>query len=156
MSASQGTIPAGIRAWLPALVILIGMPLLALTTTKYVLIPSIKAALTPGMNRVDPVTEVPPMCLVKIPFPDAPAKTHAGGIRCITVVGSDDAFAEKVSDSKSRLASVAASDLRDVTASQLYKNDVLEAVRSQLLTDLNRTLGKKLIQQVYISVWPGS
>src|ERR1035441_7975863 len=35
---------AGLIAWLPAIVILLGMPVLALVTTKYALVPSMKRA----------------------------------------------------------------------------------------------------------------
>jgi hypothetical protein len=99
---SRGSVPEGFRAWLPALVILVGMPLLALATTKYVVLPSVKQALAPTTSlSTSPAST---KFLAKIPI-----NISGSGIRSIAVLGGDNAFKDIIAKNKGRLAGLAAS-----------------------------------------------
>jgi len=147
---SRPAVPEGFRAWLPALVILIGMPLLALATTKYVLIPSINQALSPSTISSAPLVagqDTAKLFLAKIPF-------NVSGIKQIALVGADGAFKNKINQNKATLTSLARNDLNGITASDLYKPAVLESTRAKLLADFNHELGGPVVKDIYIGVWP--
>jgi hypothetical protein len=149
-TASPSPIPEGFKAWLPALVVLIAMPLLALATTTYVLIPSMKQAFTPlaalsRQSAADGGTSRP--FLAKIPF-------NASGIRSLALVGSNVSFKNKVAQNKAKLTSLAAVALDGIKSTDLYNPAVLDATRARLRSDFNHALGGSPVQEVYISVWP--
>jgi hypothetical protein len=52
------------------------------------------------------------------------------------------------------LANLAARDLRGKTMSDLDKPGELDALRAGLLADFNHALGKPVVKELYISVWP--
>ncbi len=146
-SISRAAVPEGFRAWLPALAILIGMPLLALATTKYVLLPSFKQALAPSTTLSVSSQSTPNLFLAKIPF-------NVSGIRRITLVGADSAFADKINRNQAGLAKLASADLDGLTASDLYKPGVLQPARARLVADFNRALGGPVVKEIYIGLWP--
>ena len=148
---TSGPILAGLLAWLPALVILIGMPVLALVTTKYALVPSVKRAFA---QEAAAGRGTDPMILAKIPLSLSGAKNVHAGFRSLGLVGSDSAFKSKIEQNKAKLTQVAAADLQGKTVSDLDKPGVLEALRTQLLTDLNHSLGGPAVKEVYIAVYP--
>ncbi len=141
----------GFLAWLPALVVLIGMPLLALATTKYVLLPTMKqiyaqeAAMDQGSA---------PCFLARIPLTASGAKGAHSGFRSLALVGADSGFKGKVAQNKARLMDLAASDLKGKTMSDLDKPGELDALRAQLLADINHALGGPVVKEIYIAVWP--
>jgi flagellar basal body-associated protein FliL len=153
ISVSRSPVPQGLLVWLPALCILIGMPILALVTTKYLLLPSIKhayarqAALNAEANSAH-------VYLARIPLAPPGAKAVHSGVRGIALVGSDNNFNAKIEQNKDKLAKVEAEYLNGVTISDLDKRGALEAMRARLLAACNRTLGEPAIKDLYISEWP--
>ncbi len=149
---SRAPILAGIIAWLPALVILAGMPLLALATTKYVLLPTMKQVYA---QEAAASQGAAPLFLEKIPLNASGARGTHSGFRSLALVGADSGFKGKVDQNKARLMDLAASDLRGKTISDLEdKPGALDAMRAQLLADFNRALGGPVVKDVYIAVWP--
>jgi hypothetical protein len=148
---SRSPILAGIIAWLPALVILAGMPLLALATTKYVLLPTMKQVFA---QEAAAGQGAAPLFLVKIPLNASGANGAHSGFRSLALVGADSGFKGKVDQNKARLMALAASDLRGKTISDLDKPGELDAMRAQLLADFNRALGGPVVKELYIAVWP--
>jgi hypothetical protein len=149
---SRAPMLAGIIAWLPALVILVGMPLLALATTKYVLLPTMKQVYA---QEAAAGQGAAPLFLAKIPLNASGARDAHSGFRSLALVGADSGFKEKVDHNKARLTALAASDLRGKTVSDLEdKPGALGVVRAQLLADFNRALGGPVVKEVYIAVWP--
>jgi len=148
---SCAPILGGFIAWLPALVILVGLPLLALAAAKYVLVPTMKqvfAQETAGSQAAAPVF------LARIPLILSGAKGAHSGFRSLALVGADSGFKEKVDQNKARLMALAASDLKGKTISDLDKPGAMDATRAQLLADFNRALGGPVVKEIYIAVWP--
>src|ERR1700722_10318080 len=75
-------IPEVFRTWLPAFVILVGMPVLALFATKYVVIPSIKDTATQTAKlraEADGLAAEAPLVFAKVPFSVPAVKgAHSG------------------------------------------------------------------------------
>ena len=151
VTKSRAPILAGFIAWLPALFILVGMPLLALATTRYVLLPTMKQVFAQedamGQGTV-------PLFLAKIPLNASGAKGAHSGFRSLALVGADSSFKKKVDQNKARLMDLAASDLKGKTISDLDKPGALDAMRAQLMADFNHALGGRVVKEVYIAVWP--
>jgi len=150
VNVPRSTVPQGFRAWLPALVVLIGMPLLALATTKYVLLPSVKQALArpvslPIQSAVGQGAST--LLVAKIPL-------NITGIRGLGLLGADKTFKDTINQNKARLAGLAASDLDGVTASDLYKPEVLNPIRGKILADFNQALGGPIVKEVFIALTP--
>ena len=93
-------------AWLPAIVILLGMPVLALVTTKYALVPSMKRVF--AQEAV--ATQGNPVFLVKIPLNASGAMGAHSGFRSLGLVGADSTLKDKVDQNKAKLMNLAASD----------------------------------------------
>jgi flagellar basal body-associated protein FliL len=148
---SRAPILQGFIAWLPALVILVGMPLLALATTKYVLLPTMKQVYA---QEAAAGQTAAPLFLARIPLNASGATGAHSGFRSLALVGADSGFKEKVDQNKARLMDLAASDLRGKTISDLDKPGVLDAMCAQLLADFNHALGGPVVKEIYIAVWP--
>ncbi|MGD0812418.1 MAG: hypothetical protein ABSA83_02340 [Verrucomicrobiota bacterium] len=140
----------GFLAWLPALVILIGMPLLALGTSKYVLVPKMKQIYAQEMAAGQ---EAAPL-LAKIPLNIPGVKGMSSGFRSLGLICADNACKEKVEQNKARITTLACNDLKGKTASDLCQAGVLDATRGLLLADIDRALGGPVVKEVYIAVWP--
>jgi hypothetical protein len=140
----------GFLAWLPALVILIGMPLVAFGASKYVLVPKMKQIYAQEMAASQNAAPL----LVKIPLSAADVKGAFTPFRSLGLICADSQSKEKVEQNKARLITVAVNDLKGKTISDLYKPGVLDAARGRLLADIDRALGGPVVTEVYIAVWP--
>jgi len=137
-------------AWLPAFVVLLGMPLLALGTTKYVLLPAMKQVFAQGAawnGESAAGRGAASLFLAKIPL-------NVSGFRSLALAGTDSGFKDKIDQNKARLMDLAAGDLRGKTIPDLDKPGELDALRARLLSDLNRALGGPVVKEIYITVWP--
>jgi hypothetical protein len=138
----------GLLAWLPALVILIGMPLLALATSKYILIPKMKQIYT----QEAAVNQDTAPVWARIPL-EIPGRINPyAGFRSLALVCADGASKEKVDQNRATLMTVAANDLKGKVASDMYRPGVLDATRARLLADFDRALGGPVVKEVYIAI----
>jgi hypothetical protein len=151
VTASRATFRQSLMAWLPALVILAGMPLLALTATRYVMLPSMKQVFA---QQAAADHGAAPLFLAKIPLDASDAKGAHAGFRSLALLGANSGFKKNVAQNKAKLADVATIDLIGKTISDLDKPGALGALRAQLLADFNRALGGPVVKEVYIAVWP--
>jgi flagellar basal body-associated protein FliL len=157
MTISREPVPEGLKAWLPALVVLIGMPLLALATTKYVLLPSLKhpyAQVTGSTTDFAGDSDPSAAFFAKIPFNTSDTTNAHSDIRALTLVGDDNAFKGKINQNKVRLTDLAARDLHGKTTSDLDQPGELDATRARLLAEFNHVLGGPVVKEVYIAVSP--
>jgi len=154
LASFRAPTPQGLRAWLPALVVLIGMPLLALTTTKYVMIPPMQRAFSPastGQNANNGVA------LVSLKKTDA---YPGGGINgrilnsSVLLVLANNAFKGEVVKNQDKLTTLAAAALDSKSVAELADPAAKTAFRAQLMTDLNGALGGPIIRELYIAGWP--
>jgi len=147
---SRAPILAGFMAWRPALVILIGLPLLALATTMYVMLPSLKQVYAQEAATGGGVETFLP----KVPLDASGAQGAHSGFRALKLIGADSGFKETVAQNKARLIALAASDFRGKTISDLDQPGALDALRAQLLADFNHALGGPVVKEIYIGLWP--
>ncbi len=147
--------PKGFLSWLPPLAVLIGMPLLALATTKYVLMPSVKQALSksPTLAQVDTLEEPADLFMAKIPL-STPGSGAYSDFRSVTLVGSDNAMQGEVNKHRPELIAVARETLDGLNVDDLEKPGALDKVRAQLRSKMNKVLTGAAAREVYITVNP--
>jgi hypothetical protein len=154
VTTARPAVLQGFLAWLPAVVILVGMPLLALAATKYVVLPTVKQvyaqeALVTGASGAG--QDGGTLYMERISLT---AKGAHSGLRSLALIGGDSGFKAKIGQNKAILTTLAASDLRGKTVSDLEKPGVLDATRAQLVADFNQALGGPVVKEIYIAVWP--
>jgi len=151
-------IPEGVRTWMPALVVLLGMPLMALVVTKYALIPPMKRAVVAQSAAWSAKTAAEEgtgaLFYARISLNTFGSDGAHAGLRGLALLGADSAFKGKIDHNRAKLTALAAAELKDTTVSDLDMPGVLAAKRAQLLADFNRALGESVIQDVYIAEYP--
>jgi len=154
---SPAPVAKGFRAWLPALVILVGLPLLALVAAKYILLPSMKRAFAEAdavTRQSDAGQGTASVFIARIPFNLIKTGSAHSGFRSFALVGSDSGFQATVKQNKTRLMEIATADLKGVTTADLDQPGALNAMRARLQTDFNHALGASAVKEVYIAEWP--
>jgi hypothetical protein len=147
--------PEGFLVWLPALCILVGLPLLAFATTKYFVIPSLRerfAQQAAAMGQGQPA----PLYLERIQIsPVNPAQPYIG-LRGFAMVGEDANFKATIEQNRAKLTQLGDRFLSGVTVADLEKPGALVAMRARILVACNQLLGEPIVKEVYISEWPVS
>ncbi len=161
--SSSGGSAAG---WLPLIICLVAMPLLAYATTTFILVPkweraagkvsaeSSKSAAktakkatgeTAGATRqvIVPLKKV----LVNVAGTSGTRYLLAN----ITVVGSTEEFRSAINEHLDQLADVAAGLLSSKTINDLEKPGARNEIRTELLTAFNHVLGETPIQEIYFT-----
>jgi hypothetical protein len=150
-------VPHGLIVWLPALVVLICTPLLALVVTKFALIPPMKRAAAQSAAwsaEASGIQGTTAPFIAKIPLNTSGNKGAHTGFRSLMLVGADSDFNGIIDANMDKLAALAAGEFKDTTVSDLDKPEALNAKRAQLLADFNRALSRSVVEDVYISEWP--
>ena len=149
----------GFKAWLPLLITLLLMPLLAYAMTEMVLLPQIRKGLgitAPADGGVKARAEAPGAKKITVAM-DKLLVNVAGtmGSRYLLVsmsmVGTDPAFQQKMTDNDAALRDVASSTLASKTLTDLEKPDERNLIRTELLTSFNNILGTDEVQQLYLT-----
>ena len=164
--------PGGIKAWLPLILTVVTMPLLAFATTRFVLIPKLaKSAGQPevvaAVAAAEPAAEAKGKEKEKTGAAAGKAKTSvqlnkllvnvAGtmGTRylmtSVTLVGTDPDFHNKIDENHDQLMDLATGTLRTKTIADLEKPGALNVIRAELMTVFNNALGGPLVQEIYIT-----
>jgi flagellar protein FliL len=162
----------GLKPWLPLLVAVVTMPLLAFATTRFVLLPRMTRAL--GSANASPAPEAAAAASSAASSSD-PGKTGAPGVikvtvplnkllvnvagtmgtrylmTSVTLVGNTVDFKDKIENNKDQLMDLATGALSSKTIADLEKPGARNVIRSELLTVLNNALGGPVIQEIYIT-----
>ncbi len=150
----------GFKAWLPLLLNLLLMPVLAYGTMRFVLIPQLNkshgapvaaraahASAGEGAVGTDKITVPLTKVLVNV--------SGSLGTRYLlssyTLVGTDPTFREIVEKNRDQLLDLAMSTLSTKTISDLEKPDARNLIRTELMSVFNNALGGALIQEIYIT-----
>lgn len=139
-------------AWLPALFILVGLPIVAVVATKYVFLPSVKEAYAQAAQNEIPA----PMFVEKIALGAPVAAGTHNGFRSLALIGSDGVFLDRFTQNKAKLEAVAQADLKGTTIADLDKAGAVESLQTKLQSDFNRAMGGAFVKEVYIALWPPS
>jgi flagellar FliL protein len=154
-----------LKPWLPLLVTVAVMPALAFATTRFVLIPRMKQALSQpgavaaaatgakaeaGAGALDskPKVTVP---LSKILVNVAGTMGTRYLMTSVTLVGADDTMRAKVEQNRDELLDLATGTLSTKSISDLEKPGARNVIRAELLTVFNNALGGSLIKEIYIT-----
>ncbi len=165
---------SGFLGWLPLVVSLIAMPLLAYATTSYLLLPKLQKELGPATGEAAGAPG-------KAAHGTAPAKAAANskekghafnkttvqlgrilvnvagsvGTRYLTssisLVGTHKEFKERVERSRDQLLDVASSTLGAKTIADLEKPGARNLIRTELVTVFNNALGEGIVEEIYIT-----
>lgn len=154
--------PSPLAAWLPLIVTIIAMPLLAFATTKFVLIPQMKQSLgkagdaAPSTEKKDGTTDTDSKTKVLVPL--SKILVNVAGtmgtrylMASVTLVGSDESFRTQVEQNKDQLLDLATGTLCTKTISDLEKPGARNVIRSELMTVFNNALGGPVIKEIYIT-----
>jgi flagellar FliL protein len=164
----------GIKAWLPLIVAVATMPVLAFATTKFVLLPKLQHAASGEPAAVATASsssssESSGSSESKPGTPGTPGKTKVNvqmskmlvnvagtmGTRylmsSITLVGNTPDFKDKIDDNKDQLLDLATGTLSSKTISDLEKPGARNVIRAELLTVFNNALGGPVVQEIYIT-----
>ncbi|MGA2747855.1 MAG: flagellar basal body-associated FliL family protein [Verrucomicrobiota bacterium] len=155
--------------WLPLVVTLVSMPLLAYGVTKFVLLPEMKKALTASAAApADSGTEAKEQESAagtgtiegknKVTVPLNKLLVNVAGtmgtrylMTSLTLVGTDPNLKNKIDENRDQLMDLATSALSTKTISDLEKPGARNVIRAELLTAFNSALGGPLIKEIYIT-----
>jgi flagellar FliL protein len=160
----------GLKSWLPLIITIITMPLLAFATTRFVLLPRMVRALgAANAAAAVPDAATPATASAATGEPGKPATSKvtvpmnkllvnvAGtmGTRylmtSVTLVGNTVDFKDKIENNKDQLMDLATGALSSKTIADLEKPGARNVIRSELMTVLNNALGGPVIQEIYIT-----
>ena len=158
--------PATGKGWLPLLLTVVCMPLLAYATTKFVLVPQMKHALlkpepAPAAAAAKEPGEDPAKVLdakVKITVPLTKILVNVAGtmgtrylMASLTLVGTDADLKEKIEQNRDQLLDLATGTLCTKTIADLEKPGARNVIRAELMTVFNNALGGPCVKEIYIT-----
>jgi flagellar FliL protein len=160
----------GLKPWLPLIVAVVSMPLLAFVTTRFVLLPKIQHALGQPKTAASEAATEPAAASggeaakgaaggkVKIMVPMSKMLVNVAGtmgtrylMTSVTLVGTAPDFKTRIEDNKDQLTDLATGALSSKTISDLEKPGARNQIRAELMTVLNNALGGPLVQEIYIT-----
>jgi flagellar FliL protein len=165
-AGANSSAPAGgIKSWLPLIVTVVAMPILAFAMTKFFLVPQVMHSLSASGVKVSAGSEsggkggkAGAADNVKITVPMNKMLVNISGtmgtrylMASITLVGKDPDFKNKIEDNKDQLLDLATGTLSSKTISDLEKPGIRNVIRSELISVFNTALGGPLVQEIYIT-----
>ncbi len=164
----------GFKSWVPLIVTVLLMPLLAYGMTTFVLAPRLQRAIgspapdagaDPGARAEEakPAAEThgakdAKTTKAKITVPLNKVLVNVSGtmgtrylMTSLTLVGYSADFKEKIEANKDQLMDIAASTLSSKTISDLEKPGARNLIRTELISVFNTTLGVPLVQEIYLT-----
>ena len=158
---------ANFKAWLPLLVTVSIMPLLAWTTTRFIILPKVQSAMLHPAQQADAKGEAAPAEAgaegvspgkTKITVPLSKMLVNVSGtmgtrylMTSVTLVGTTPDFKAKIDDNKDQLMDLATGTLSSKTISDLEKPGARNVIRAELMTVINNALGGPVVQELYIT-----
>jgi flagellar FliL protein len=159
--APAPTASGGLTAWLPLIITVVLMPVLAFGMTKFVLLPQLRTGL-----GITPVAAAEPGAKPKKNAPDAKHESIvmnkllvnvAGtmGARyllvSLSIVGSDSDFKAKMQSHDPQLRDMACGVLATKTLADLEKPAARNLIRSELISGFNNILGESMVEEIYLT-----
>ena len=159
--ASKAAAGGGIKAWLPLIITVVLMPVLAWGMTSFVLLPRLQKGL--GITPTEKTHEAA-----------AAKKTEAGAKKesvtinkllvnvagtmgqryllvSLSVIGANEEFKTKMEDAKDQLKDLACGTLATKTLVDLEKPGARNLIRTELISGFNNILGGPLVQEIYLT-----
>lgn len=164
--------PGGLKPWLPLIIAVVTMPVLAFVMTRFVLLPKMQhaagqetaAAAEPAAAAAESSAPAatdsgkPGAGKLKVMVPMSKMLVNVSGtmgtrylMTSVTLVGNTADFKSKIEDNKDQLMDLATGTLSSKTIADLEKPGARNVIRSELMTVINNALGGPLVQEVYIT-----
>lgn len=158
--------PSALLAWLPMILSVVAMPLLAYATTSLLLVPKLQrelgsashatateasaktAATSKEKNAAKNKTSVP-LGRVLVNLAGSVGTRYLSS--SLTIVGSHKEFKDKIEHNRDQLLDVASSTLASKTIADLEKPGARNLIRTELITVFNNALGEGLVEEIYIT-----
>lgn len=166
-AAPAAAAPSAMATWLPLIITVLLMPVLAFVTTRFVLLPQMKKAMehSAGGGAADSGADgkkdgdsAGGETKTKVLVPLSKILVNVAGtmgtrylMTSVTLVGADESFRSKVEENKDQLMDLATGTLCTKTISDLEKPGSRNVIRSELLTVFNNALGGPVIKEIYIT-----
>lgn len=173
-TAEQAPAPktsGGFKQWLPLVVTVVAMPILAFATTKFVLLPKLQhsLALPAGALAQDAAADSSSPASaesgksgtpgkLKVTVPMSKMLVNVAGtmgtrylMTSVTLVGNKADFKDKIEENKDQLMDLATGALSSKTISDLEKPGARNVIRAELMTVFNNALGGSVVQEIYIT-----
>jgi flagellar FliL protein len=160
----------GLKPWLPLIVTVVTMPLLAFAVTRFVILPKVTRALGAASLSAAPAADAAPASstaatsepgkatTTKVTVPMNKLLVNVAGtmgtrylMTSVTLVGNTADFKDRIENNKDQLMDLATGALCSKTIADLEKPGARNVIRSELMTVLNNALGGPVIQEIYIT-----
>lgn len=160
-TAAPAVAAGGFKTWLPLLITVVLMPLLAFAMTQFVLLPQLKKGLgvageSAGSGKAkeskaaaDAKREAVPMNKLLVNVAGTMGARYL--LVSLSVAGSDTDFKAKVAAHDPQLRDFACGVLATKTIADLEKPGSRNLIRSELLSGFNNILGNSLVQEIYLT-----
>lgn len=173
---SAGAAPGasgGLKPWLPLIVAIVSMPVLAFVTTRFILLPRIEHALSQPKSGAATETAADPAAAAaaatkdgkpvpagktKFVVPMSKLLVNVAGtmgtrylMTSVSLVGTTPDFKAKIEENKDQLQDLATGALCTKTIADLEKPGARNQIRSELMNVMNTALGGPVIQEIYIT-----
>jgi flagellar protein FliL len=157
-AALSAPAPGGFKAWLPLLITVVVMPVLAYFMTSFVLLPRLQKGLgiTPvaakeaGKSGPGPVKKES-VVMNKLLVNVAGTMGARYLLVSLSIVGADEEFKTKVSDFEAQLRDMACGTLSTKTLADLEKPGARNLIRTELISGFNNILGGPVVQEIYLT-----
>jgi flagellar FliL protein len=161
----------GLKPWLPLLVVVAVMPVLAFLTTKLILLPRMErvfARENPGTNSESNAPagategreagKAAGPGKIKTTVPLSKLLVNVAGtmgtrylMTSVTLVGNTPDFKNRIEENRDQLMDMANGALSTKTISDLEKPGARNVIRSELMTVFNDALGGPVVQEIFIT-----
>jgi flagellar FliL protein len=161
---SPASATGGFKAWLPLLITILVMPLLAFAMTQFFLLPRLQKALgvtaaarttdapaQEGKAKEDPKAERDCVPMNKLLVNVAGTMGARYLLVSLSVVSSDSDFKAKMQAHDPQLRDLAGGVLATKTIADLEKPGIRNMIRSELISTFNNALGGAMVQEIYLT-----
>jgi flagellar protein FliL len=151
----------GFKAWLPLIITVLFMPVLAYLMTTLVLLPRLQKGLgttvsasaphEPEAKKNSPSAKKETVTMNKLLVNVAGTMGARYLLVSLSMAGSDAEFKSKVQEVEPQLRDMACGTLATKTLADLEKPGARNLIRSELISGFNGILGAALVQEIYLT-----
>lgn len=159
--AAAAPASGGFKTWLPLLVTIVAMPVIAYGMTEFVLLPRLKKGLGLGSGEAvsakakeakagaEDKRESVPMNKLLVNVSGTMGARYL--LVSLAVAGSDPDFKAKLAAHDPQLRDFACGVLATKTIADLEKPGARNTIRTELISGFNNILGNSLVQEIYLT-----
>jgi flagellar FliL protein len=155
--AAPAAAAGGIKGWLPLILAVVLMPVLALGMTKFVIVPELKSSL--GLKTPEGTAAKGKTDAKKVSVPFNKLLVNIAGtmgarylLVSVTVVGTGgEPFKAKLMENEPQLRDMAMGALANKTLADLEKPGARNLIRAELINGFYNVLGDSSVQEIYIT-----